>query len=304
MMEKYIIRTEQLSYSYGKAPIIHDLNLAVPDHSIYGFLGSNGAGKSTTIKLLLGLLQAGEQTTFLFDKEFSQHKYEILSQVGNAIEAPSLYGHLTAWENLKYLDILLKVGKSRMEWVLKTVGLWNERNKKVRNFSMGMKQRLYIGTALLNHPSLLILDEPINGLDPNGIYEIRESLKTLHDQEGVTIFLSSHILDEVEKLCSHIGIIEKGRLVSQGPITDLLGSTTKKVSIYLNDMERGLNLLSDNKYDAQRSRDGVAEIRIDDTLHFIRLLNLLLENKLDPNVIDIGTTSLEDIFFQLTQKKN
>ncbi len=302
-MEKYIIETKNLNYSYGKNPILHDLNLSVPYHSIYGFLGSNGAGKSTTIKVLLGLLNAGENTTFLFEKEFSSSRDEILSKTGNAIESPSFYGHLTAWENMKYLNFLLNVGKPRMEWVLKNVGLWNDRNKRVKNFSMGMKQRLYVGTALLNSPKLLILDEPINGLDPNGIYEMREIFKSLHDKEGVTIFLSSHILGEIEKLCSHVGIIEKGCLVSQGTMADLLGPATKKVSVYLNNSEKGLELLSANGYEAQLDREGVVNVLIDDTPHLSRLLNLLLENKLDPNIIDIGTTSLEDIFFQLTQQK-
>ncbi len=302
-MKKNIIQTKDLNYSYGKTPILHDLNLSVPYHSIYGFLGSNGAGKSTTIKVLLGLLNAGEDTTFLFEKEFSSHKNEILSQTGNAIEAPSFYGHLTAWENLRYLNLLLNVGKSRMEQVLKSVGLWNDRNKRVKNFSMGMKQRLYIATALLNNPKLLILDEPINGLDPNGIYEMREIFKYLHDNEGVTIFLSSHILGEIEKLCSHVGIIEKGRLISQGTITDLLGPATKKVSVYMNNLDTGIKLLLDNGYEAQRNRDDIVDVLINDTRHFSCLLNLLLGNNLEPNIIDIGTTSLEDIYFQLTQQK-
>ena len=222
-----MIKTENLSFSYRKdQQVLKNINLKVPGGSIYGYLGKNGAGKSTTIKILLGLLKAKTGTVLYDGLNFMENTVEILSRVGNMIESPSFYGHLTAYENLKYLDIMYNIGEKGIEKALLSVDLNNAGNKKVKNFSSGMKQRLCIAFALFHNPDLLILDEPMNGLDPEGIHGIRQLLIRLSN-EGKTIFLSSHILSEIEKICTHIGILNHGELIYQGSIQSLISDINK-----------------------------------------------------------------------------
>jgi lantibiotic transport system ATP-binding protein len=216
------IETNELSYRFTSDQLILDkINLQVPNGSIYGFLGPNGAGKTTTLRLILGLLKKQEGTINLFGKAFEKHRISILRNVGSMIESPSIYSHLTATENLLLLQKIYQCPVGRISEVLKTVGLEHVGKKKTGQFSLGMKQRLSIAIALLHNPSLLILDEPTNGLDPNGIIEIRELLKKLNDENKLTILISSHLLSEIEKLVTHLGIIHKGSLLFQGTLEDL-----------------------------------------------------------------------------------
>ena len=176
------IETKDLSYRFSTDQLILDkINLQVPNGSIYGFLGPNGAGKTTTLRLILGLLKKQEGNIHLFGKTFEKHRISILKNIGSMIESPSIYGHLTATENLLLLQKVYQCPVGRISEVLKTVGLEHVGQKKAGQFSLGMKQRLSIAIALLHNPSLLILDEPTNGLDPNGIIEIRELLKKLNE---------------------------------------------------------------------------------------------------------------------------
>lgn len=170
----------------------------VPKGSIYGFLGPNGAGKTTTLRLILGLLKRQTGSINVFNVPFDENRIEILNQTGSLIESPSLYSHLTAYENLNVLRKIYQCPESRINDVLELVGLSNTGKKKSGLFSLGMKQRLGIAIALLNNPALLILDEPTNGLDPNGILEIRELLKRINAESGITIVISSHLLSEIE----------------------------------------------------------------------------------------------------------
>jgi ABC-2 type transport system ATP-binding protein len=195
-----IIKTTGLNYYFSKAAqTLFDINLDVKEGSIYGFLGPNGAGKTTTLRLLLGLLRKQEGSIEIFGKSFEQHSIEILRNVGSLIEQPSLYAHLTAKENLEIYRKVYGCSSNRINEVLEMVGLAYTKNKKTKQFSLGMKQRLSIALALLPQPKLLILDEPTNGLDPNGIIETRELIKRLNTEFGTTILVSSHILAEVEK---------------------------------------------------------------------------------------------------------
>lgn len=195
------IETEQLSFQYSKNEmIINNIDLKVPQSSIYGFLGPNGAGKTTTLKLLLGLLKQNTGSIKIFEQPFENNRIEILKKIGSLIEAPSFYSHLTAIENLRILQRVFQCSKSRIYEVLDIVGLSSVSKKKTINFSFGMKQRLGIAIALLHSPELLILDEPTNGLDPNGIIEIRELLIKLQKENNITILVSSHLLSEVEKI--------------------------------------------------------------------------------------------------------
>ena len=200
--------------------VLKELSLEVPEKAIYGFLGANGAGKSTTIRNILGLLQADSGDIQLFGKALKSHRKEVLSRIGCLIEAPSLYKHLSGYDNLriacKYLDLPL----SRIDEVLELVNLEAHKNKASKNYSTGMKQRLGLAIALLPDPDLLILDEPTNGLDPTGIIEIRNILKALNAR-GKTIFLSSHLLGEIEKIATQVGILKNGQMVFQGTIGEL-----------------------------------------------------------------------------------
>ncbi|UOQ55414.1 ABC transporter ATP-binding protein [Hymenobacter cellulosivorans] len=216
-----LVETNQLSFSYGARSILHDVSLAVPKGSIYGFLGPNGAGKSTTLRLLLGLLQAPAGTVRLFGHDLARHRVALLTRVGALIENPSLYDHLSGHANLEVTRTLRGLARGRSEEVLALVGLTEAAHRPVREYSLGMRQRLGLGLALLPDPDLLILDEPTNGLDPNGIIDMRELLRRLQREQGKTILLSSHLISEIERVATHVGIIQHGRLVFQGHMAEL-----------------------------------------------------------------------------------
>ena len=221
-MISYCIETENLSYKFsGNAPVLNNINLQVPQGSIYGFLGPNGAGKTTTLRLLLGLLKKQQGQIKIFNKHFEVNRISILKNIGSLIESPSLYSHLTATENLSLLQKIYRCPKTRIKEALEIVGLSQTGNKKAGQFSLGMKQRLSIAVAILHNPSLLILDEPTNGLDPNGIIEIRALLKKLNSEYKTTIVISSHLLAEIEKLVTHVGVINKGNILFQGTLDEL-----------------------------------------------------------------------------------
>lgn len=202
-----ILETKQLSFSYKNKSVLEGVDLAIPKGSIYGYLGKNGSGKTTTIKLLLGLLSAKEDSILFENKEFTSNRVDILSRVGSLIESPCYYDNLNGREHLEYLDIIFKQGKKRIQKVLKIVGLSNTQNLRVKKYSTGMKQRLGIAMAMFHNPDLLILDEPLNGLDPAGVHDMREIMLQLKS-EGKTILFSSHILGEIEKTCTHIGVLD------------------------------------------------------------------------------------------------
>lgn len=205
---KYIIQTKSLNKSYKKQEVNKDISLLVPENSIYGLLGPNGAGKSTLLKMLTGMINPTSGEIIYKEKQWSRND---LLEIGALIEQPPIYENLTARENLKVRTLLYNLPESRVNEVLEIVQLTNTEDKKAGKFSMGMKQRLGIAIALLNTPKLLILDEPTNGLDPIGIGELRELIKTF-PQKGITVILSSHILSEVEQIADHIGIMANGQL--------------------------------------------------------------------------------------------
>lgn len=219
----HCIQVSGLTYSYSQQEkILDDVALHVPQGSIYGFLGPNGAGKTTTLKLLLGLLKNQSGSIEIFGKDLRTHRTDILRNTGTLIEMPSLYSQLTATENLEVLRKIYQAPKTRMGEVLELVGLAHTGRKKAGAFSLGMKQRLSIAIALLHNPSLLILDEPTNGLDPNGIIEMRNLLRELNRNKGITILVSSHLLSEIEKLVTHVGIIGGGRMRFEGTLDELM----------------------------------------------------------------------------------
>jgi ABC-2 type transport system ATP-binding protein len=241
------IETNGLNYAfrYGRK-VVNEVSLLVPEQSIFGFLGPNGAGKTTTIRLLTGMLENEPDNIFIHGKSLKKNIPGIFEKIGTLIETPSLYLHLSGRDNLRVITRLRNMDEKRVDEVLKAVGLHNDSNRKVKEYSLGMKQRLGVGMALLPDPSLLILDEPANGLDPAGIIEIREMLIRLNREQGKTIFLSSHLLTEVEKTCTHVGIIHKGVLKFQGTMAELQNSAGhgKLATIKIGDTAQWRDLLT------------------------------------------------------------
>ncbi|WP_330444077.1 ABC transporter ATP-binding protein [Flavobacterium sp. C4GT6] len=239
-MTDYIIRTEHLTFHYSKnRKALDNVSLNIPKGSIYGFLGPNGAGKSTTMRLLTGILPQQDKSIYLFNQPLNEQLPKAFDRVGSLVESPALYLHLSGYDNLKYIAKLRNVPESRINEVLELVDLQRDAKRKAKAYSLGMKQRLAIAMALLDEPELLLLDEPVNGLDPNGIQDIRKLLVRLNKEKGVTIFVSSHLLAEIEKMCTHVGIISKGKIQFEGTMEELSKkSGLCKIRITVKDAQR------------------------------------------------------------------
>ena len=218
----YILETNHLSKQSGKTYRVHDLSMAVPKKCVYGFLGPNGAGKSTTLKMILGLVHPSQGSIKLFGKVMnSANRLSILRQTGSLIENPGGYGHLTGLDNMQIIQKLKGVNEAEIASALKTVRLYDQRDKKLSNYSLGMKQRLGIAMAILGNPKLLILDEPTNGLDPAGIQEMRQLICSLPKERNMTVIISSHLLSEIEQMADQVGIIHHGHMLYQGTLANL-----------------------------------------------------------------------------------
>lgn len=242
---RIMIRTKQLTKSFGGKPAINQLNLEIPEGSIYGFLGPNGAGKSTTMKMILGLIASDGGTIEIDGTEMNdKNRISILRQVGSLIEAPSYYGNLTAYENLQISCMLRSLPLLEIDRVLSIVRLEGQKKKKTAHYSLGMKQRLGLANALLGSPKLILLDEPTNGLDPAGIHEMRELVKSLPKQYGMTVMISSHLLSEMEQTADHIGIISRGELIFQDTLPSLQARSTRSIWLRTSDDACAANLLN------------------------------------------------------------
>lgn len=230
----YILETNHLSKQSGNTYRVNDLSMAVPENCVYGFLGPNGAGKSTTLKMILGLIHPSQGSIKLFGKVMnSANRLSILRQTGSLIENPGGYGHLTGLENMQIIQKLKGVNEAEISSALKTVRLYDQRDKKLSNYSLGMKQRLGIAMAILGNPKLLILDEPTNGLDPAGIQEMRQLICSLPKERNMTVIISSHLLSEIEQMADQVGIIHHGRMLYQGSLTDLETHGDKLEDVFL-----------------------------------------------------------------------
>ena len=219
---KEVVKTQMLTKEFSGVVCVSELNMNVKEGRIYGFLGPNGAGKSTTLKMLLGLTHPTRGEIDIFGKRLTaKSRKEILCDIGSLIESPSYYGHLTAKENLRIYQTILDIPKSNIDEVLKIVRLDKQQSKKTSAYSLGMKQRLGLAAALLSFPKLLILDEPTNGLDPAGIQEMRELIRSLPRQYGMTVIVSSHLLSEIDQMAEDIGIIANGKMKYQGALNML-----------------------------------------------------------------------------------
>lgn len=297
----YGLETSQLTHRYSQdGPSLQAVSLKVPLGAIYGFLGPNGAGKTTTLRLCLGLLQAQEGRIEVLGKDLTTARVEVLRQVGSLIESPSLYDHLTAVENLTLLQRIHRCPRQRIDEVLALVGLAHTGRKPTGRFSLGMRQRLSIAMALIHRPRLLILDEPTNGLDPHGIIEMRALLTRLNQVEGVTIVISSHLLAEVEKLASHVGILSRGRLVFQGTLDQLKEMQQQRLYFGTDDPVRAVQLLRDRQWMARIEGERV-ELPVLPTSEVAALNRLLVEQGLAVHAVGLTRTDLETVFLDLVE---
>ena len=296
-----VINTHNLTFNFDKQTVVKSLNLQVPEGAIYGFLGPNGAGKTTTIKLLLNLLAIQEGSISVFGKDLPSNRIEILAQIGSLIEQPAIYAHMSGRENLINRALLLQVDRSRVDEMLELVHLTDAADKKAGKYSLGMKQRLGIGLALLSNPKLLMLDEPTNGLDPNGIIEIRELLVKLVKEHGKTVFVSSHLLAEVQKMATHVGIINKGELLFQGSIKELDTISKPTIQIEVTDSVDAANLLKANKYVVNDVDDHFIYLQYTDKKDMGDINALLVKNGHTVFSLVKHQKDLEEFFLSITQ---
>ncbi len=275
-----VLETIGLTKKYGNFKAVDSLSLQVESGQVYGFLGNNGAGKTTTIKMMLGLVEPNFGKILYFGKEFSSSKQNILKKIGAIVEIPGFYGNLDGYQNLKVFSRLRGIPKSNaIEESLKTVGLEISDKKKVSKYSLGMKQRLGIARALLSSPEILILDEPTNGLDPSGIKEMRELFRTLAREKNLTVFISSHILSEIELLADKVGILHNGVLVDEVDMNVLKSRQNKYIEIKVDCLEKSAKILETELkiFDYEVRQD--KSIRIFDYKHDISEINRILVNE-------------------------
>lgn len=304
MINSAVIKTNALSYYYSaREKTLSGINLQVERGSIYGFLGPNGSGKTTTLSLILGLLDSPDGSIEIFGQHLHSNRIDVLKKIGSLIESPSLYGHLNAKENLNVYRTVYGASKERVEEVLHIVGLGEAGKKTVKKFSLGMKQRLSIALALLPDPELLILDEPSNGLDPAGIIELRELIKRLNRDHGMTILISSHLLGEVEKMVTHVGIILKGKMLFQGTLSDLHSFQQKGSRLLINtsDNAQACELLRGFQ---PESVEGKVSIAFHDIHQAASINRTLTQHGLDVYLLCPQQNDLEQLFIDLTSSQS
>ena len=292
-----IIETEGLTKSFGNTTAVDDVSLHVKEGEIYGFLGLNGAGKTTTIRLLLGLIKADRGKCILFGNE---PRKTSMNNIGYLIETPYSYPNLSVKENL---EVILRLrgmtDKSAIDNIIDRLKLGAYINRKEKNLSLGNKQRLGIAKALIHEPKLLILDEPINGLDPAGIVEVRELLMELAHKKGTTIFLSSHILSEIAKLTSRIGIIHEGRLIKEINNTDLPNQIIRKLQINTNNNQDAVKHLIKHGYSAELDDEVINIVDNNVFEHPENITSLLSANGFPPKLVVVFEEDLEHYFLRL-----
>lgn len=296
-----IVATDNLSKEYDGVYRVQELDIRIKEGDIYGFLGPNGAGKSTTMKMLLGLVKPTSGTIEIMGKPFNEKNLrDILASVGSLIESPSYYGHLTGRENMEIIRRLLDLPKKNIEEAVHIVRMENQMEKKVKNYSLGMKQRLGIAMALARFPKLLILDEPTNGLDPAGIEEMRELIKMLPKQYGMTVMISSHILSEIDQMATVVGIINQGCLIFQERMSVLDMQREPQIILRTSDNNHAFQLLK--MANPQRTTDGLQIGALTDE-QTGAVVQCLCSNGISVYRVEEHRESLEDIFLNLTGKE-
>ncbi len=301
-MSNLAIETVGLTYHFGAQAVVKDLSLQVPKGSIYGFLGPNGAGKTTTIKILLNLLKSPADQVFIFGKEINNNRIASLKRMGALVEQPAIYAHLTGKENLVNRCILLGIKKTKCDEMLRIVGLSEAAHKKAGKYSLGMKQRLGIALALISEPELLLLDEPTNGLDPNGIIEIRNLMIDLTTKHGKTILVSSHLLAEIERTATHVGIINKGQLLFQGTINELHDLSKPAVKIETDNQEKAAEVLTNAGAEIVQQDGQTISVNFKTKADMGTMNTLLIQNGITVFSIGKERKDLENLFLDITSK--
>ncbi len=296
----YMIETKALTRRFGRKLAVDRLDLLVPAGSVYGFLGPNGAGKTTTIRMLLGLIRPDNGQVCIFARPLARNKMAILANIGALVETPSLYPNLTGRENLEVTRVLVGAPRRAVAQALEVVKLTADADRLVRGYSLGMRQRLALGLALLNDPALLILDEPTNGLDPAGIHEMRDLIRSLPKEYGVTVFLSSHLLSEVEQVASHIGIIHAGQLMFQGRIGDLQAQRKPRLNLQVNDPTGAQALLLEAGWMTRTNGDGRLIVEIAAADDVSRVNADLVQAGVKVLQLAVEQPNLEETFLALT----
>ena len=307
-MSDLAIRTSSLVRRFGDVLAVDDLSLVVPRGIVYGFLGRNGSGKTTAIRLLLGLLRPDRGEVELFGRRLSGDRRALLRRVGALVEAPSLYDHLSGRDNVEITRRLLGLEPRHSDRVLELVGLTTAARRRVSGYSMGMRQRLGLALALLAEPDLLILDEPINGLDPEGIRHVRELLLGLSRHHGVTVFLSSHLLAELSQLADHIGVLDRGRLRAQGPFKELRKRSRSRVDIGLDRPAEAVAVLREAGFAVDSAGPGESHLEVAgdglDRPEGLGELNALLVGRgFRVHHLNRQLPTLESIFLELTEPR-
>ncbi len=302
MMDEFVIETKKLTKKYGHETAIHDVDLHVRKGRIYGLLGRNGAGKTTTMKLLLGLTEPTAGEVLLWEKPLRGNEKKVLPRIGSMVEGPGFYPNLTGTENLRIFATLRGVPMANaVENALRLVGLPYRDKKLFSQYSLGMKQRLAIALAVMHDPELLILDEPINGLDPIGIAEVRAFIRELCDQRGKTVLISSHILSEVALLADDIGIIDHGALLEEGSLAELERRNSRFVQFSVSDTAQAARILERVFNETRFSVQDDYRLRVDCLdLPVGKLVAAFVENGLEVNEAHTCEESLEDYFKRVT----
>ncbi len=301
-MSEIVIETKQLTKQYGTQKSVAKLNIHVRQGRIYGLLGRNGAGKTTTMKMLLGLTPPTSGEVTIWGKPLSGNEKKLLPRIGSLIESPGFYPNLTGTENLRIFAALRGLkNQNAIQSALELVGLPYRDKKLFSQYSLGMKQRLAIALAVMHDPELLILDEPINGLDPIGIAEVRSFIRALCDERGKTILISSHILSEVALLADDIGIIDHGVLLEEESFTDLEARSSKYVRFTVSDTNRAAEILRDVFHETQFSTQDGHHLRMDSArVPVAKIVSAFVQHGLDVSEAATVEESLEDYFKRVT----
>lgn len=298
MSSALAIETRDLTRSFGSKNAVRGLNLQVPSGSIYGFLGPNGAGKTTTIRLILGLIRPSSGSVFLNGREMtSRPHHEELCDVGALVETPALYPNLTGRENLEVARRLLDAPSSCIDRVLALMELSGDADLTVRSYSLGMRQRLGLALACLSDPRVLILDEPSNGLDPEGVRDLRSLLRQI-SSEGVTVFISSHQLAEIDQIAEHIGILRQGELIYQGRLQGLR-KYSRELHLQVNDRTKASECLRTNSWRAWMGDDGSLCVTVRSETDSAGIARLLVSGGVEVYELHTPKPTLEDLFLQL-----
>ena len=292
---EYIIETKDLTKQFPNKLAVDHINMHIKRGDIYGFIGKNGAGKTTAMKLILGLLNKNYGEIKLFGSENLDNER---TKIGSLIEEPGIYKNATAFENMKRFSLLYGGTDEEINDLLKFVGLADTGKRKAGAFSLGMKQRLGIAIALLGHPEVLILDEPINGLDPAGIKEIRDLILKLNQEKNVTFLISSHILDELQKITTTYGIINDGKLIEEVSAEELMDRCKKNLKIKVSDVEKAINVLKDNNI-LDKYKSDSEYITLFNNFDDSSVINeILVKNEIKVFELSLSNNDFEDYFIE------